>query len=394
MTPEECVKSRIESFQARLAERNIDLAIITKPVDIYHFSLFNPVVQSMKSFMLIPQKGEARLLLHALRGPHARKESPIQNIVCYAKWGSTPSIAEDPFEALRLAAAESGLSHPVVGAELGALTYSDYKSLRAKLSVRELEDVTGLVSAEKLVKDALAIERLRMAADLANSGMDAMLRALRGGASEIEASNASIARVLEDWRVKYPEYELCGFGTSEEQVTLSLPISCSSCDRIAFGADAPRDYVPRRGDLVLPIVITTVGGYSVENERSLYVGELDGYKTRVFETVIEAHEKALRQVKPGAPMANVFNAAAKVFIDNGFEEFLPGRCGHGMGLSLHEWPSVDNKSGLILEPGMVFTVEPGLMDVTFGGVRPSDTVLVTPEGYENLTDTENGLMKI
>ena len=72
MTPEECVKSRIESFQARLAERNIDLAIITKPVDIYHFSLFNPVVQSMKSFMLIPQKGEARLLLHALRGPHAR----------------------------------------------------------------------------------------------------------------------------------------------------------------------------------------------------------------------------------------------------------------------------------------------------------------------------------
>ena len=55
MTPEECVKSRIESFQARLAERNIDLAIITKPVDIYHFSLFNPVVQSMKSFMLIPQ---------------------------------------------------------------------------------------------------------------------------------------------------------------------------------------------------------------------------------------------------------------------------------------------------------------------------------------------------
>ena len=43
---------------------------------------------------------------------------------------------------------------------------------------------------------------------------------------------------------------------------------------------------------------------------------------------------------------------------------------------------------------MVVTVEPGLMDVTFGGVRPSDTVLVTPEGYENLTDTENGLMKI
>lgn len=394
MTPAECVKSRIEKFQARLGEQKIDVAIITKPVDVYHFSLFNPVVQSMKSFMIIPRKGEARLLLHALRGPHAQKESPIQAITCYAKWGNTPSIADDPFDALEIVVKEYGISHPVIGAELGALTHSDYMAVKAKLGVEELADVTSLVSAGKLVKDALAIERLRMAADLANSGMDVMVHMLRNGASEIEASNASIAKVLDDWRVKYPEYELCGFGTSEEQVTLSLPIGCSSCDRIAFGADAPRDYVPSRGDLVLPIVITTVGGYSVENERSLYVGELDSYKTRIFETVIEAHEKALAQVKPGAPMANVFNAAAKVFIDNGFEEFLPGRCGHGMGLSLHEWPSVDNKSGLILEPGMVFTVEPGLMNVAFGGVRPSDTVLVTENGYENLTDTENGFMKI
>lgn len=394
MSDLECVKSRIAKFQKRLAKREIDIAVITKPVDIYHFSLFNPVVQSMQSFMIIPQEGEAKLLLHALRGPHAQKESPIQSIICYAKWGNTPSIADNAFDALRIVIDGYGLSRPTIGAELGTLSYSDYNTITDKLQVKALEDITEIVSAEKLIKDELAIERLKMAADLANGGMDVMVSELRNGATEIEATNSAIAKVLDDWRKKYPEYELCGFGTSEEQVTLSLPIGCSSCDRIAFGADAPRNYIPQRGDLVLPIVITTVGGYSVENERSLYVGELDTYKTRIFETVIEAHERALEQVKPGVPMANVFNAAAKVFINNGFEEFLPGRCGHGMGLSLHEWPSVDNKSGLILEPGMVFTVEPGLMNVSFGGVRPSDTVLVTESGFLNLTNTENGFMKI
>ena len=394
MTDLQCVESRIQKFQKRLADRGVDIAVITKPVDVYHFSLFNPVVQSMPSYMIIPQKGEAKLLLHALRGPHAQKESPMKNIVCYAKWGNNPSIADNAFKALGILVREYGIPHPVIGAELSALTFSDYHKVAAALETNELTDVTDLVNAEKLIKDTLAIERLKIAADLANTGMNIMVSELRNGASEIEASNASIAKVLDEWKRKYPQYELCGFGTSEEQVTLSLPIGCSSCDRIAFGADAPRDYVPQRGDLVLPIVITTVGGYSVENERSLYVGELDRYKTSIFETVIEAHEKALAQVRPGAPMANVFNAAAKVFIDNGFGEFLPGRCGHGMGLSLHEWPSVDNKSDLILEPGMVFTVEPGLMNVTFGGVRPSDTVLVTETGYENLTDTENGFMKI
>lgn len=394
MTDLECVNSRIQKFQKRLKDKGVDIAIITKPVDVYHFSLFNPVVQSMQSFMAIPQCGEACLLLHALRGPHAFKESPIKNIVCYAKWGNTPSIASDPFDALSIVVHEYGISNPVIGAELGALSHADYIKMKTKLGVDELVDVTEAVSAEKLVKDELAIERLKMAADLANNGMNVMVSELRNGASEIEASNATVAKVLDVWREKYPQYELCGFGTSEEQITLSMPIGCSSCDRIAFGADAPRDYVPQRGDLVLPIVITTVGGYSVENERSLYVGELDSYKTKIFETVIEAHEKALAQVKPGVPMSNVFNAAAKVFVDNGFGEFLPGRCGHGMGLSLHEWPSVDNKSGLLLEPGMVFTVEPGLMNVSFGGVRPSDTVLVTETGYINLTNTENGFMKI
>jgi len=300
----------------------------------------------------------------------------------------------DPMEALKIVIDSYKLTKPVIGAETGALSYNDYGKICAKLGVDRLEDVTELISWEKLVKDELAIDRLIKAADLANEGMNAMIAALKDRASEIEAANASVAKVLDVWKNRYPEYELCGFGTSEEQVVMGLPIGVSSCDRIAFGADAPRAYVPQKGDLVLPIVITTLGGYSIENERSLYVEELDDYKTKIFETVLEAHEKAMAAVKPGITFAQIFDVAANVFIDRGFEQFMPGRIGHGMGLALHEWPSVAKGSDMKVEAGMVFTIEPGIMNVAFGGVRPSDTVLVTEDGYRNLTNTVNGMLKI
>jgi len=394
MTEKQCVELRIGKFQEKLREKNIDIAVVTKPVNVYHFSLFNPVVQSMMSFMVIPREGEVQLLLHALRGPHAQAESPIQNICCYAKWSDTPSLANDPFDALKMVIDSYKLSNPAIGAELASLSFTDYNKMKARTGVDRMADISDLISAQKLIKDDLAIERLRMAANLANDGMDTMIESLRSGATEIEASNAAVLKVLDVWRKKYPQYELCGFGTNEEHVTMSLPIGCSSGARAAFGADAPHDYTPQRGELTLPIVITTIGGYSIENERSLYVGDLDDYKMSIFKTVIEARTKALEKIKPGTTFAEVFEAAEEVFNARGFGKFMPGRIGHGIGLSLHEWPSVAKGSDMKLESGMVFTIEPGLMSTSFGGVRPSDTVLVTENGYENLTYTENGILKI
>ena len=73
---------------------------------------------------------------------------------------------------------------------------------------------------------------------------------------------------------------------------------------------------------------------------------------------------------------------------------MPGRVGHGVGCTAHDLPSLTMNNELILEPGMVFTVEPGIMDSTWGGVRHSDTVLMTETGYEVLTKVDSGSIKI
>jgi len=394
MKERDCVIQRIESFREKMKVLNINLAIITKPVDIYHFSLFNPVVQSMMSFMLIPLEGEPCLLVHALRGGHAKLDSPIERVLMYAQWGDAVTVAMDPFEALNITVKNYGIKDLCVGSELGFLSLNHYQKMKLALGVEAIIDITDAVSFEKLIKDELAIDRLIKAADLANIGMNAQVCSLRDGASEIVACNNGIKAVIDAWFQKYPEYEMCGFGTSEEQISMSLNMTCSSGSRISFGADAPRNYIPEKGELTLPISITTIGGYSVENERSLYVHELDDYKMSIFETVIEARGEVLKQIIPGNTFAQLYDAAAQIFEKRGFGQFLPGRIGHGIGLSLHEWPSLAKGSEEKLQVGMVFTVEPGLMSTAFGGVRPSDTVIVTEDGFLNLTNTENGIMKI
>ena len=92
-------------------------------------------------------------------------------------------------------------------------------------------------------------------------------------------------------------------------------------------------------------------------------------------------------IRPGAVFEDLYLAAMEVYQDAGFGDILPGRCGHGMGLSSHEFPSVTKGSKLVLAPGMIFTVEPGLMSVQLGAVRHSDTVLVTDAGFEFLTNS-------
>ena len=91
-------------------------------------------------------------------------------------------------------------------------------------------------------------------------------------------------------------------------------------------------------------------------------------------------------LRPGVSFEELYLVAMSEYEDAGFGDMLPGRCGHGMGLSTHEFPSLAKDNQMLLAPGMVLTIEPGLMNAKIGAVRHSDTVLVTEDGFEFLTN--------
>src|SRR3989344_4561233 len=129
-------------------------------------------------------------------------------------------------------------------------------------------------------------------------------------------------------------------------------------------------------------------GYFADMTRSYVKGAPSPHAAKMYEAVKLAQDKAFELIRPGVQARDVHNAAAKAIKSAGFEVGTKGfihSLGHGLGIDVHESPSISGSSEHILEVGNVITIEPGLYYPEFGGVRLEDVVVVTSQGFENLT---------
>jgi Xaa-Pro dipeptidase len=119
----------------------------------------------------------------------------------------------------------------------------------------------------------------------------------------------------------------------------------------------------------------------------------DGYLA-VFQAVRAAHRAAVEGVRPGVTAGSIDAAARSVIADAGFGEYFIHRTGHGIGLEVHEHPYIVEGNGVLLEPGMTFSVEPGIYLPGQFGVRIEDIVVVTNDGVERLNRSELDLAPV
>jgi Xaa-Pro aminopeptidase len=140
------------------------------------------------------------------------------------------------------------------------------------------------------------------------------------------------------------------------------------------------------GDVLVTETSAPVWGYNAELERALVIGEPTDEMRRLFDHMLAAQEVAFAAVRPGATCADVDRAVLSYFEEHGLMPYWRQHVGHAIGLRDHEAPFLDVGDETRIEPGMVFTIEPGLYDMEIGGFRHSDTVAVTPDGIEILTD--------
>ena len=140
------------------------------------------------------------------------------------------------------------------------------------------------------------------------------------------------------------------------------------------------------GDMLVTETSAPVWGYNAELERGMVIGPPTDEQRRLFDHTVAAQEAAFAAIRPGATCADVDRAVMRYFEDHDLSRYWRQHTGHGIGLRNHEAPFLDVGDETVLEPGMVFTVEPGLYDSTLGGFRHSDTVVVTEDGMEKLTD--------
>ncbi|HEY7380624.1 MAG TPA: Xaa-Pro peptidase family protein [Gaiella sp.] len=156
--------------------------------------------------------------------------------------------------------------------------------------------------------------------------------------------------------------------------------------RSAWAHAVAHNIVFREGDVLVSETSAPVWGYNAELERAMVIGPPTEEMRRLFAHAVAAQQVAFDVLRPGVTCAEVDGAVLRYFADNDLLPYWRQHTGHAIGLRNHEAPFLDVGDDTVIEPGMVFTIEPGVYSGEVGGFRHSDTVLVTADGIEILTD--------
>ena len=140
------------------------------------------------------------------------------------------------------------------------------------------------------------------------------------------------------------------------------------------------------GDVLVTETSAPIWGYNAELERAMIIGPPTDEMRRLFDHTVASQQAAFAAIRPGATCADVDGAVMRYLEQHDLLRYWRQHTGHGIGLRNHEAPFLDVGDHTILEPGMVFTIEPGLYDGAIGGFRHSDTIVVTEDGMDVLTD--------
>ncbi len=147
------------------------------------------------------------------------------------------------------------------------------------------------------------------------------------------------------------------------------------------------DYVFQKNDTVLLDLGVVYQGYNSDLTRVIFLGKIPMFVKKIYKIVKKAQENAIQGIKPGVPAKEIYACAYRVFKETGYAKYFLHSLGHGIGINIHEKPYINPRNQEILQPGMVFTIEPGIYIPQKFGIRIEDVVLVTEKGYEILTES-------
>jgi Xaa-Pro dipeptidase len=387
---------KLDRLRRLMAAEDIDLLVTLKPEHSFYLSGFNPIIYSHPVVALLPREGAPRLLVHALRDDHARASASawVEDIRLYGVWSTKTTMGPDWLKALSAIVEELGLSRARIGLEDSFTTVQRQRQIAEALPEARWADSSRLFMEARMIKTPAEIADARIAAAIANHGMDAAVEALREGGSERDSSLASQAAMGRLWAERYPDVEVADFGSLEGGVFNGLWTWVLSGDRMFMNADVPTARKPLPGELTSILIWTNANGTHAEIERTVATGEVPDTHRRAMEAVLSLRQDLLGLLKPGTPIPELFHATKAGLEARGYAKNIPGRIGHGIGLGAHESLSLDAASPYRLEPGMLITFEPNLRVPPVCGTQISDTILITEDGHEFLTDGHHGFVQL
>jgi len=278
-----------------------------------------------------------------------------------------------PIDAVVELLGEIGLSR--VGFEASHLTFKEYQDLNQKASGVELVPVSGMVERLRACKDEGELARIEEAVTLADRAFTHVFDLIRPGTTE-----KTLALELEFFMRR----------EGAEKAAFEFIVASGARGSLPHGVATDRRL--EAGDMVTLDFGCVLNGYNSDITRTVVLGEPNSRQQGIYDLVLKAQLAGIEAVRAGKKANEVDEACRGVIREAGFGDYFGHSTGHGVGLAIHEEPSVSSRNEAVLEPGMVITIEPGVYLPGWGGVRIEDVVVVTDEGHRVLTGSPKELM--
>ncbi|MBS4537367.1 aminopeptidase P family protein [Clostridium sp. D2Q-11] len=231
-----------------------------------------------------------------------------------------------------------------------------------------------IVDRARMIKDSEEIELMRNTSRLNDMAIEKLKEAVLEGYTEKDMTQVLLSI--------YKEIGAEGFSFN--------PI-------IAYGPNAANPHhenglsTPKKGDSIILDIGCVKDSYCSDMTRTVFFKEVDEKSKEVFNIVLEANKKAIAKVKPGVRFCDIDLAARDYIESMGYGEYFTHRTGHSIGIEVHDFGDVSSVNTDVLEPGMIFSIEPGIYIPGKVGVRIEDLVLVTEDGCEVLNKANKEL---
>jgi Xaa-Pro dipeptidase len=349
---------RIQALkQLAFEKKDYDAFLITNAANLLYFAGFPGT-----ACILIPKKGKSTIYVYNVNYEQTKAE---------AKEFKVELVKTGEDLATKIAKKINASKTKKLGLDTitGVPTVADYLKLKKVLrGIAKIKIDNEPVRTLRKVKDEEEIKLMRKAGELTSKGMKAAYETIKPGIREHEVA----AEIEHAMRKKG------SWGTAFETIV-------ASGVRSAFPHGGCTDRKIRKGDLVVVDIGATYQYYCSDMTRTITAGKPSTKQKKVYEIVKLAQEKAYQAVKPKAKAKQIDAIARKVIKDAGYDKHYVHGLGHGVGLEIHEPPTLNPTNKDELTIGNIVTIEPGIYIINFGGIRIEDTVLVQKRKAEKLT---------
>lgn len=354
-------------LEQRMEAQAIDTLLITDPKHVYYLTGFLSNPHERFLGVVFRRGEEPFLVLPALDEEAARAVSTINRMYPHQD-------TDNPYQILKSALGSSPVR---IGLEKNHLSVNRYEELASGLGFKEAVDIGSWLQEMRVIKTPEEVDKIKHAVHLIEE-------VLRQGLSKVKIGVTENELVAE---IEYQIRKLGADGPSFDSMVLSG-------EKTALPHGVPGTRAVQAGDLLMFDIGVYAAGYASDITRTFAVGDLSAELTSVYNTVLAANEAAIAATLPGKTFGEIDKAARDIITSAGYGEYFLHRLGHGLGIDVHEYPSVHGANGDFLQAGNVFTVEPGIYLPGKGGVRIEDDVLVTPQGALVLTSFPKSLTVI